>query len=88
MTEPASTSPYAATGAGSPPLSSSPGETWFRSRDGRRYGRELGFVIVVKLALLLVLWLVFIQPWPRPATPTASVVQQFYVPSPPAAGHD
>jgi hypothetical protein len=88
MTEPASTSPCAAAGAGLLRSSSLPRETWFRSRDGRRYGRELGVVIVVKLALLIVLWLVFIQPWPRPATPTASVVQQFYVPAPPAAGHD
>jgi hypothetical protein len=88
MTEPDSTFPCTAAGAGVPPLASSSGETWFRSRDGRRYGRELGLVIVVKLSLLIVLWLVFIQPWPRPATPAASVVQQFYVPSPPAAGHD
>jgi hypothetical protein len=88
MSQPASTSPTTDTRVGLRRLSSSPGSTWFRTREGRRYAWELGLVIVAKLALLVVLWFVFIAPWPRPATPTASVVQQFYVPATPAAGHD
>jgi hypothetical protein len=66
----------------------SPGETWFRTRDGRRYGWEIGIIIVVKLAVLILLWFVFIKPWPRPATPPAVVVQQLYSPAAPASRHD
>lgn len=64
-----------------PPPSSS--ATWFRTRGGRRYAWEIALVIVVKLALLLLLWFVLVKPWVRPATPVASAVQQIYLPSPP-----
>ena len=64
--------------------SASPAGTWFRTREGRRYAWEIGLIIVVKLALLVVLWFVFIEPWPRPATSPASVVQRLYLPTSPA----
>jgi hypothetical protein len=66
----------------------SPAEAWFRTRDGRRYGVEIGVIIVVKLVLLVALWFVFIKPWPRPQTPPAVVVQQLYHPAVPAARND
>jgi hypothetical protein len=88
MTEPASTSPRAANGAGPTRLSTLSGETWYRTREGRRYGWELGLIIVVKLALLMLLWFVFIEPWPRPAVPPAAAVQQLYLPVLPAVSHD
>lgn len=88
MTEPSSspaTFSRADTGIGTKRLSPSLGKTWFGTREGRRYGWELGFVIVAKLVLLIVLWLVFIEPWPRPIAPPAVVVQQLYLPALPAA---
>jgi hypothetical protein len=63
-------------------------EVWFRTREGRRYGREIAAIVIVKLLLLCALWFVFINPWPRPATPPAGVVQQFYAPAAAAARHD
>jgi len=87
MTQPAPTPQYARDGAKPKRMSPSSAPTWFRTREGRRYGWEIGFVIVVKLALLLVLWFAVIEPWPRPAPP-ATVVQQLYLPAVPAARHD
>jgi hypothetical protein len=63
-------------------------DTWFRTGDGRRYAWEIAVVIVMKLALLLLLWFVFIKPWGHPATPVASTVQQIYLPDGPATRHD
>jgi hypothetical protein len=80
MTHPASTPQRADNGIGPGGSSPSP-EPWLRTREGHRYGWELGFVIVIKLALLAVLWLVFIQPWPTRTTPPAIVVQQLYLPA-------
>ena len=87
MSEPASASPPSdAVGAqrSSPRLH----KTWFRTREGRRYGLELTLIIVVKLALLAILWFVFIESWPRPATPPAAAVHQLYAPAAPAGRHD
>jgi hypothetical protein len=64
--------------------SAAPRKSWFRSGAGRRYGWEIALIVVLKLVLLLVLWFCFINPWPRPATSPATVVQQFYTPAPPA----
>jgi len=88
MNEPASPSPRVATGIGSRSVLSSSERAWFGTREGRRYGWELGLVIVAKLVLLVVLWLVLIELWPRPPTPPAAVVQQIYLPAVPAARHD
>ena len=83
MTDPASAPPSSAACDGPKGPLPSPGEAWFRTRDGRRYGWEIGVVIVVKLALLIVLWFVFIEPWPRPATAPSINVQQLYLPGGP-----
>ena len=82
MIEPAANSPSAVAGAEMPPPSPSSAKTWFRTPEGRRYGLEIAIIIVVKVALLSVLWFALIKPWPRPAAPPASIVQQFYVPAP------
>ena len=90
MTDPASASPASpasVAGVGRQRLSSSSQKAWFRTREGRRYGWELALIIVVKMALLIVLWFVFIEPWSRTATPPATVVHQFYT-APAAVGHD
>jgi len=88
MSEPASTSPRAVDAVDPRCLAPSSEEPWFRTREGHRYGWELGLVIVAKLALLVVLWLVLIELWPRPPMPPAAVVQQIYLPAVPAARHD
>ena len=87
MTDPAPAASCVASDSVKGP-SPSPGEAWFRTRDGRRYGVEIGVIIVVKLALLVLLWFVFIKPWPRPETPAARVVQQLYQPAVPAPRND
>jgi len=84
MTQPASISPSTDTGVGAKRSAPSSAKTWFRTRAGHRYGWELGLVIVGKLALLVVLWFVFIEPWPRPTTP-ATFVQQIYQPVAPVS---
>ncbi len=88
MPEPAFTCPRADSVIGPmrQPLSSP--ISWFRTREGRRFGIEIGLIIVVKLALLAALWLVLIQPWPRPATSAASAVQQLYLPAASGGKHD
>ena len=65
-----------------------PPRTWFRTRAGHRYGWEIAAIIVVKLVLLMLLWLLFIKPFPRPVMPTAAVIQQFYLPAAPSPHHD
>ena len=80
MNQPASPSPRAANDIGSRSVLSSSEREWFGTRAGHRYGWELGLVIAAKLALLVVLWFVFIEPWPRPTTPPATFVQQIYQP--------
>ena len=87
MSEPASASPSSGA-VGAQRSSPSLHKTWFRTREGRRYGLELALIIAVKLALLAVLWFVFIKPWPRPSTPPAAAVQQLYAPAAPAGSHD
>lgn len=69
-------------------LPSSPSASWFYTRGGRRYGWEIGLVIVLKLALLVLLWFAFIKPWQRPATTLVPAAQQLYGPSAQAVRHD
>jgi hypothetical protein len=88
MTDPASAPPSSVACDGPKGLLPSPGKAWFRTRDGRRFGWEIGVIIVVKLALLIVLWFVFIKPWPRPDTAPPITVQQLYLPSGPSLRHD
>ena len=87
MNGPASASPPSVAGVGRGRRPPSSTKAWFRTREGRRYGWELALIIAVKVVLLIVLWFVFIKPWPRTATPPAAAVQQFYT-SPAPARHD
>jgi hypothetical protein len=87
MTGPASASPASVAGVGPERSSSSSKKAWFSTREGRRYGWELAFIIAAKVVLLMVLWFVFIKPWPSTATPPATAVQQFYT-APAPARHD
>jgi hypothetical protein len=46
--------------------------SWFHTPAGRRYYRHFGMLLAAKLALLLILYFVFIAPQPRADTsPTA-----------------
>ena len=69
-------------------LFSSSESSWFRTREGRRYGFEIAVIIGVKLVLLAVLWFAFVAPWTHPANLPVSVVQQFYAPGALTVTHD
>jgi hypothetical protein len=47
--------------------------SWFRSAAGLRFGIEVGVIVLAKLAVLVVLYVVFIAPQPRADTSPASV---------------
>ena len=47
--------------------------SWFRSAAGLRFGIELGVILLAKLAVLVLLYAVFIAPQPRADTSPASV---------------
>jgi hypothetical protein len=88
MTEPRSGIPASENDSSMAHPPRSPVPSWFRSRAGRRYGLEIGLILTMKLALLVLLWFVFIKPWQGPAESPAAVVQQFYLPKLMSAGHD
>lgn len=63
--------------------------SWFRSRGGHRFGVEFGLIVLVKIALLIVLYYAFFAPQPRPDTSPAAVERHLLPPSPSRdAGHD
>jgi hypothetical protein len=47
--------------------------SWFRSAAGLRFGVEIGVIVLAKLAVLVLLYVVFIAPQPRADTSPASV---------------
>jgi hypothetical protein len=47
--------------------------SWFATRAGRRYGIELGLLLLAKLALLTALYFLFIAPQPRADTSPGAV---------------
>jgi len=47
--------------------------SWFRSAAGLRFGIEVGVIVLAKLAVLVLLYVVFIAPQPRADTSPASV---------------
>jgi hypothetical protein len=47
--------------------------SWFATRAGRRYGVELGLLVLAKLVLLSALYLLFIAPQPRADTSPEAV---------------
>jgi hypothetical protein len=79
--------PFPDTGSGKQQRPLESGKTWFQTREGRRYGREIAAIVILKLVLLMVLWFVFIKPWPRLATPRAVDLRQLYTPAAPVR-HD
>jgi hypothetical protein len=56
------------------------GRSWFRSRGGRRFGVEFAAVIVVKLALLVLIWFICFRPHPRPDTAPAAIERHLLAP--------
>jgi hypothetical protein len=38
---------------------------WFRTGEGRRYGRDIALIVALKLVLLTILYFLFIAPQPR-----------------------
>jgi len=47
--------------------------SWFYSAAGLRLGIEVGVIVLAKLAVLVLLYVVFIAPQPRAGTSPASV---------------
>jgi hypothetical protein len=59
-----------------------PPSSWYRSRDGRRYGREFAAIIVAKLVLLALLWAICIRPQPHADTAPEAVRAHLFAPPP------
>lgn len=59
-----------------------PRPSWYRSRGGRRFGREFAAIVGIKLALLLLIWFVCFRPYPRPETHPAAVEEHLLAPVP------
>ena len=51
----------------------SPGNSWFRSRGGNRFGIELAVVVVLKLIALTLIWFVCFRPQPNPDVRPAAI---------------
>ena len=58
-----------------PPGPASPATIWSRTSVARRFGREILFLIVLKVVLLILLWWVAIKPAPRAETSPAAVAK-------------
>jgi hypothetical protein len=56
-----------------PPYPARAASSWFQGRAGRRFGLEMGLVVLAKLAALTLLYFVFIAPQPHADTSAASV---------------
>jgi hypothetical protein len=59
--------------------------SWFRTRDGRRFGIEFALIIGVKLVLLVAIWVLCFRPHPRPDTSPAAIEKHL---APPESAHD
>jgi len=53
---------------------------WSRTAMARRFGREILFLIVLKIVLLTLLWWVAIKPAPRAETTPAAVAKHLLAP--------
>ncbi|HEY8245156.1 MAG TPA: hypothetical protein VII68_16960 [Casimicrobiaceae bacterium] len=58
-----------------PPGPAFPATIWSRSAVARRFGREILFLIILKIVLLILLWWVAIKPAPRAETTPAAVAK-------------
>jgi hypothetical protein len=47
--------------------------SWFRSRAGRRYGRDFAWLIAAKVVLLALLYFIFVAPQSRVDTSPAAI---------------
>jgi hypothetical protein len=59
--------------------------SWFRTRDGRRFGLEFALIVGVKLVLLTLIWWLCFHPYARPDTSPAAIRSHLAAPpeSPP-----
>ncbi|MEO7063933.1 MAG: cytochrome oxidase putative small subunit CydP [Dokdonella sp.] len=55
--------------------------SWFRSRGGRRFGIEFAAIVGIKLALLILIWLICFRPHPRPDTRPAAIENHLLAPA-------
>ena len=58
-----------------PPGPAHPATIWSRTAVARRFGREILFLIILKIVLLTLLWWVAIKPAPRADTTPAAVAK-------------
>ena len=65
-----------------PPGQALPATIWSRTAEARRFGREILFLIALKIVLLILLWWVAIKPAPR-VEQSPSVVARHLI-APPA----
>ncbi len=52
--------------------------SWFSTRTGRRYNLELALIVLAKLALLALLYFLFIAPQPRADTTPAAMQRHLF----------
>ena len=55
--------------------------SWFRSRDGHRFGVEFALIVLVKIALLVMIWYMFFAPQPHPDTSPGAVERHLLAPT-------
>jgi len=58
---------------------------WSRTAEARRFGREILFLIVLKIVLLTLLWWVAVKPAPRADTTPAAIAKHLAAPPSSAA---
>ncbi|MBO9662162.1 cytochrome oxidase putative small subunit CydP [Dokdonella sp.] len=58
-----------------------PAYSWFRSRGGRRFGREFAAIVLLKLLALILLWFFCIRPLPRADTAPPAVRNHLLAPA-------
>jgi len=68
-------------------MASAPAAIWSRTAVARRFGREILFLIVLKIVLLILLWWVAIKPAPRAETTPAAVAKHLVSQPAPAPAH-
>jgi hypothetical protein len=54
--------------------------SWFRTRDGRRFGLEFALIVGVKLTLLTLIWVLCFRPYARPDTSPSAVRSHLIAP--------
>jgi hypothetical protein len=70
--------PITEPGLSLPPPDPSAQKFRFGNQTGKRYGLEILGIFAIKLPLLLVIWLLFIQPWSHSAQDAQVAVARIY----------